>query len=170
MVGGATVSVTMAYLIGNLQVGDEEWHAKLVAQGAVELHDCTEPPERAGWRLMIERARRSALVGSAAVIVDSELDGLSGMNEGGELFADGWCLPQGYTLVYASADRGTVEFVGSAALARCDRVATRLLEGVARRRDVSDGMQPSGVRWCTRCRDIPAESAEMARAEATRGS
>ena len=52
------------------------------------------------------------------VKIDAVKDGLS-------LF-----IPEGFELIYASGERGVTEFVGNAALARCDQMANSILDKI----------------------------------------
>ena len=98
-VNGTRVSVTSSVLIRDIVVDARRWSAKLHRFGAFEFHDATEPPERVGWHEVIEKP----------------------------LLGDSF-LPKSFELLYGCGDRGTEEFITNAAIADCDRVASRLLD------------------------------------------
>jgi hypothetical protein len=94
-------------LITNIVIGPPRWDAALVPQGAFEFHDATIAPERIGWWDTIRRMTAHPVVrGSVALIVDSDLGRLTALNAREEPILDGFYLPEGFTLLYASAEIG----------------------------------------------------------------
>jgi hypothetical protein len=77
---------------------------------------------------MLERALRSDLELPVAMIVDSEMDRLPNFNNGTESLVGDFTVPPGYTLIYASAERGTTENAANLAISHCDKWATQVLK------------------------------------------
>jgi hypothetical protein len=126
---GTQVNVTVAGLVRDIRFDDSgRWHATLIEQEPFEFHDSTAPPERVGWWEVLERSIRSGLETPVALVVDHDLGRLPQFNSRAEAVLDCYFLPTGYELVYACGDRGTVEYLGSAAIAACDRSASRVLD------------------------------------------
>ena len=125
------VSISVAVLIRDIEIAGQRWSAKLVPQDAFEFHDAAMPPERIGWWDAIRRFTAHPDVrGPIALVVDSELGAIAAINAREQPILDGFYLPEGVQLVYGCGDRGTQEFVSNAAIADCDRVASRLLDRV----------------------------------------
>jgi hypothetical protein len=59
--------------------------------------------------------------------VDSCMDEIPAINARERPIVDGFVLPDGITLLYATSDAGAEEFIGPAAMRLCDRVARRLM-------------------------------------------
>jgi hypothetical protein len=134
-IGGTTVSVTAFAVVRDLRFDQQEplrWHAAIVDQDAFEFHGATIAPELLGWKKVLECAVATPAPTPAALIVDSELGRLQRYNRREEDIVDGFPLPEGFELIYASGERGTAEFVGNAALAHCDRIATSILDRIER--------------------------------------
>ena len=128
-IGAVKVSISVPVLVTNIEIGQQQWNAKLVAQDAFEFHDAIVPPERVGWWEIVKRITTFPdIQGSVAVIVDSELSRLAAFNTSREPVLEGFYLPKGIELIYGCGDRGTQEFIANAAIADCDRVASRLLD------------------------------------------
>jgi hypothetical protein len=70
------------------------------------------------------------ITGNVGIIVDSELNRLT---EFRQPLIEGFFLPANFELLYASAERGTEEYIANAAIANCDRIATRLLARLRRK-------------------------------------
>lgn len=123
------VSISVAVLIRDIEIAGQRWDAKLVPQDAFEFHDAALPSERIGWWDAIRRfTAHPDIRGPIAMVVDSELSALTALNARHQPILDGFYLPEGVHLVYGCADRSTQEFVANAAIADCDRVASRLLD------------------------------------------
>ena len=128
-VNGTRVSVTSSVLIRDIVVDARRWSAKLHRFGAFEFHDATEPPERVGWHEVIEGiSRQPEIRGSIGVVVDSDLNNLAAINSREKPLLGDSFLPKSFELLYGCGDRGTEEFITNAAIADCDRVASRRLD------------------------------------------
>ncbi len=128
---GTKVSVTASVLVSDIEIKEPQWKATLVPQDAFEFHDAESPPERVGWADVVSRITSTPGISCpVALIVDSELGSLSAINARREPILGTFYLPDGVELLYASGDRGTAEFIGNAAIADCDRTASRLLESI----------------------------------------
>jgi hypothetical protein len=135
VIGGTRISVTAFLVVRDLRFDELEprrWHATIVDQDSYEFHDATVAAELLGWKNVLERAVASAVPTPAVLIVDSELARLERYNRREESIVDGFVLPNGFELMYASAERGATEFVGNAALAECDRTSTSILDRIER--------------------------------------
>lgn len=132
-INGARISVTACVLLLGLR-GDEHepgrWHATLVEQLAYEFHDARVSPELVGWCHALQLAISTPVPVPAALIVDSELGRLSRFNRREEEILDGYTLPAGFELVFATRDGGATEFATNAALAACDRRANSILDRI----------------------------------------
>lgn len=132
-IGETRISVTSCVAVADLRFDEVEplrWHAKVIDQDSYEFHDASISPELVGWRNVLERALLTAVPTPAALIVDSELDRLRRYNQKEEHIVAGFEIPDGFELVYASGERGVAEFVGNAALARCDRIANEIFDKI----------------------------------------
>jgi hypothetical protein len=131
-IGGTEVSMTVPVLVKDIELGKPKWTAQLVPQDAFEFHDATVSPERIGWREIIKGITSHPDVhGNIALIVDSELGSLTAINSREVPIIEGFFLPANIELLYGSVDGGTVEYVANAALADCDKTASRLLKRLA---------------------------------------
>ncbi len=123
------VSMSVSVVIRDIQIVGERWDAKLVPQKAFEFHDAAVSPERIGWSDAIRRFTSHPKVrGSVALVVDSDLGAIAALNARQQPIVGDFYLPDGVELLYGCGDRGTQEFIANAAIADCDRVASRLLE------------------------------------------
>lgn len=133
-IDGVQVSMTACVLVRNFVLGPSLWAAQLIPQDAFEFHDSTEAPEIIGWCDAIQRLQDTqALRGRMAIIVDSELGLLPEFNARSRPLMSTFYVPENMTLVYASAERATTDFVGNAAIAECNKTATLLLRRVKTR-------------------------------------
>ena len=153
-IGTAKVSVSASVLITNIEIGESRWDAKLVPQDLLEFHDATAPPERIGWWETIRRiSSHPEISRPVAVIVDSELDSLEAFNARQEPILEDLYLPDGFQLLYGCGDRGTQEYIANAAIADCDRAASRVLarisEGVGGEYFVAEGTPYIRFRYWT---------------------
>ena len=151
-IGTVKVSVSASVLITHIEIGETRWDAKLVPQDPVEFHQATAPPERIGWWETIKRITSHREVsGPIALIVDSDLDKLDAFNCRHEPILDGQYLPDGIQLLYGCGDRGTQEFIANAAIADCDREASRVLarisDGVSGEYFVAEGAPYTRFRY-----------------------
>jgi len=133
VIGGTRISVTACLIVRDLRFDELEplrWHATILNQDSYEFHDATVAAELLGWKNVLERAVASAVPTPAVLIVDSELARLERYNRREESLLEGFVLPNGFELMYASAERGATEFVGNAALAECDRTSATILDRI----------------------------------------
>jgi hypothetical protein len=137
---GIQVSVAVSVVVRDIRFEDTgRWHALVIEQDPFEFHNATISPERVGWQELLQRAMESGLEYPVGVIVDSDLEGLTRINKRETEIVSGFALPPGFELVYCCSDRGTVEYIGCAALARCDKCATRILDVI--------GKNPAARQW-----------------------
>ncbi|MEB2346135.1 MAG: hypothetical protein OZ948_15510 [Deltaproteobacteria bacterium] len=94
----------------------------------LEFVDVAEDPERVGWVMALRQLRDDGLLptGRVAMIVDSSLSALSGINAREEPIASGFYLPEGITMAYASSDVGGGG-VASKLIRSADQAADRVL-------------------------------------------
>lgn len=131
-IGTVKVSVSASVLITHIEIGETRWDAKLGPQDLFEFHEATDPPERIGWWETIKRITSHPEINvPVALIVDSDLDKLEAFNGRHESVLGGQYLPDGIQLLYGCADRGTQEFIANAAIADCDREASRVLARIS---------------------------------------
>lgn len=130
------VSVTSAIFITKIEIGEEVWNAQIVLQDAVEFHNATAPPERIGWLEVMKNILSTPGINTpVALIVDSDLGSLARFNARIEPLIEGFYLPEGIELIYGCGDRGTQEFIANAAIADCDRIASKFLERLINNED-----------------------------------
>jgi len=128
-IGVVKVSISVPVIVKDIEIGEHRWNAKLVSQDAFEFHDAVAPLERIGWWETINRISSIPETPKpVALIVDSDLGSLASFNARREPILEGFYLPEDIELIYGCSDRGTQEFIANAAIADCDRVASRLLE------------------------------------------
>ena len=141
-IGEEVIAITTMVMVGNIVIDPPRWSADVHFQTAFEFHGATEPPEIVGWCEAIRRLEATPeIAGRVAIVVDSELDALHDFNSRkralmGELF-----LPESVELIYASAERGTTENIGNAAIAQCDKAAKELLK-IIKAGDISEPLVP----------------------------
>jgi hypothetical protein len=130
-------SVTVAARITNLTFGEGTTRTCTIAFLPAIVWCSARPfPERNGWHAAIQMMTTSPeFAGRVAVFVDSDLGKLPAINAHKEPIIGDFILPPNYELLYAAADRGTTEYVGNAAMGRCDRVAARIGKLTASRSD-----------------------------------
>lgn len=100
---------------------------------AFETHNVIGDPERLGWRLAVEAVRADPHYKPATqvvVVVDSSLSALHQLNSKQLPVLEDWYLPDGFMLIYASADSATAS-VASQLISTCDKEATALLRRIA---------------------------------------
>lgn len=123
-VGSVVVSVTASLRATHIDIdGSGAWSAQIEPLPMIEFHDARVPPERLGWRAVLQMMATFHLTGRTALIVDSELGSHDALNRREAEIVPGVLLPDEVTLVYGSSDAGTVESVGNKMLAVCDREA-----------------------------------------------
>lgn len=127
-IDGVEVSVAVASVVRDLRFENTgRWHASVIEQEPFEFHNAATSPETLGWQELLQRAMRSELDTPIGVIVDSDLGGLTAINKRETEVVRGFALPPDFELIYSCADRGTVEYIGSAVLSRCDKCSTHVL-------------------------------------------
>lgn len=92
-------------------------------------------PETVGWHILFERLRNSVVFQHntrIGVIVDSELDKILEMNRRNTPYYEGYYLPDGIQLVYASSDTGK-ELLPNQMISYCDKVAEKCLNCFAQK-------------------------------------
>jgi hypothetical protein len=154
------VSISVALLMQHIvSAGPRSaaWSAKLTPLPAVEFHDSADPPEIFGWLEIIERARQLGLKGQVGVVVDHDMNRLTEYNSRKAPLLLGVPLPDDITLIYASAERGTEEHIANAAMALCDRNASRILKRLKAEGLQGDYEDGTG-RSCRRYRYWPVQS------------
>jgi hypothetical protein len=146
-IGSVHVSITVPTLIRDIEIKPPRWDAKLVPQDAFEFHDCTSAPEAVGWCHVIRRIEGDSRFHKSkiAVIVDSELGRLTSINARKEPIEGSFYLPPGFQLIYGTRDGGTQEHIANAAIADCDRDATKLLDRIAKENCAGNFHQAPGM-------------------------
>jgi hypothetical protein len=151
---GRRVSVTAAVAILNLHwkvLVPQRWEASVADQEPYEFHDATISPELVGWERILECARFTPVPTPAVLIVDSELDRLREFNQRTKQIVPGFDLPAGFELMYASGERDRSQFVGNAAVAYCDQLASKILDRIetdpAARAWLPNAPAPRWTRW-----------------------
>jgi hypothetical protein len=129
---GARVSVAASIALVEFTITGGRWSAKIVDQDPYEFHNANISPERIGWVDLMQRAVTTALPTPVGIIVDSELGELPDYNRRTTPIVPGFPMPVGYELVFASADAGTSEYLGNAAIQYCDRRAKAFLDRIER--------------------------------------
>jgi hypothetical protein len=127
-------SVAVAVLLKDLRQEPDGWKMEPRFPAAYVFRGPPGPkpepnPEKFGWREIIERIARSPdLAGNVALFVDSCLNEIPKINARERAIVDGFMLPAGITLLYATSDTGAQHLVGPAAIKLCDAVAKRLMK------------------------------------------
>jgi hypothetical protein len=150
-IGGDSVSVSSAVWAivepNSVQFG---------SMGAVELRNARGNPERVAWRLMVQVGAGYQL--PVGIIVDSELGLLEAINRGEEPVEGAVFLPNGWHLIYASADTGR-EMVPNLLLRQCDRHSAEILKTIAKDPSSTAGLNASTDASFTHSRRWPAPAA-----------
>jgi len=93
---------------------------------------CTENPERFGWCDILKRFTDSALYDDKKIyglVVDSDLGELSSINKRETSVWHQYYLPDGFQLIYASADAGRESYINQV-MKKCDKRAGKVLSQV----------------------------------------
>lgn len=96
------------------------------------MRDAKHAPERLGWHHVVTVLELAKVTGRIALVVDSDLGSHATLNAREEELLPGFSLPPNFTLLYASADAGGTEYLANAALAMCNKQATKLIERIQR--------------------------------------
>jgi hypothetical protein len=123
------------------------------SMGAVELRNAQGNPERVAWRLMVQGGAVYQL--PVGLIVDSELGLLEAINRREEPVEGSAFLPDGWQLIYASADTGQ-ELVPNRLLRQCDRHSSEILKTIAKDPSSTVGLNASTDESFTHDRRWPA--------------
>jgi hypothetical protein len=86
--------------------------------------------QRVVWRLVCEALMSDPVYHSdlrIALIVDSSLDEIAGINARTSSMINDWMLPDSFTLIYATADSATAS-IANHLISLCDKQATVLLK------------------------------------------
>jgi hypothetical protein len=134
--GEGKVSVTAWVHLSEVQLppkgGVGPWSFKGEHQQALEVRDAKHSPERLGWHHVLTVLELVKVTGHIALVVDSELGAHVALNAREQELVPGFFLPPNVTLIYASSDAGGTEYLPNAALAMCDKQATKLIEKIRR--------------------------------------
>ena len=128
-INGERVAVSVAYRCDISNKMGPAVDARAVLIRAFEFHNPTVSSERLGWLRLLEQLDgqlRPPEAKRVALVVDSDLDSLEAINSRVADVLDGYILPAGFELVYASADVGS-EYWANALIQTCDRDASFLL-------------------------------------------
>ncbi|MBN2185175.1 MAG: hypothetical protein JW746_07585 [Candidatus Krumholzibacteriota bacterium] len=102
-------------------------------------------PERIGWRDFIRRIQESELFckdDKILVIVDSEKGLIPLINERKEPVVDGFMLPQGFTIAYATSDSGSESWINKE-MKRRDKVSARAIIKIKKDKAILDQITKS---------------------------
>lgn len=128
---GSRVSVTTAISVTSKNIGNSAIH--ISSDTTIELVATDPPPgnpEVHGIWMMLSHMWKNhpqLLQGRLAIITDTELGKVKAWNERAEPFYDGYRLPDGVDIFYASADVGSEEFLPNQLIRTCDSFSTRKL-------------------------------------------
>lgn len=121
-------SATVVSWLHNIRLDKEGYKAELRHPPAL-LAEGHSSPEKNGWVYALASITKSTdLTGRIALFVDAFLAELPAINARTAPVYDDYFLPDGITLLYASADVGSNEFFGARAMRESDRVASIVLK------------------------------------------
>lgn len=121
----------------------QDWSVRVVPQAAFVFRNPRINPELIGWRELFNRIQDSGAIHKSdriGVIVDSELKKISAYNQRAEPILGEHYLPEGFELLYASADVG-MEYPHNKLLRFCDRTSTRIFDHIVKHKEVIGKMQ-----------------------------
>lgn len=127
---GVKRSVCVSLMITDVAMSSSAWQARPSAMAALEFLDAHASPEHTGWNYAIQLIELMPVPQPVTLIVDSDLDALPAINRRERPYFMNQMLPPGFTLVYASSDAGTTEFIANKAIAGCDTMASQILRQI----------------------------------------
>lgn len=125
------ISVTTAISMVPNRVGDHVVRAD--SGNTIELVAIDPPPGnpevRGIWMMLAHlwKVHPHLLQGRLAIITDTELGKVKAWNDRTEPFFEGFPLPEGVDIFYASADAGSEEFLPNRLMRLCDALSTQKL-------------------------------------------
>jgi len=108
-------------------LGPKTHRLAIAREMVIELHNVQFPAERFGWWLVISSIVNRPAGSRMAVLVDSDLSSLPGINRREQPILRKNYLPDGFELLYASSDTGG-EFIANQLLKRSDRNAREIAQ------------------------------------------
>jgi hypothetical protein len=130
---GSGLSISVSLWLSRMEKNTkDEWVIEPRYPPAFLFNSPVQNPERFAWHNLILRLMSSPDVKKpVAIIVDSSLGILDKINLRTEPVNEDFLLPEGFTLVYASADAGR-EFIANNLIRQCDVMASAIArEGVS---------------------------------------
>lgn len=130
-IGADQISVSAVVRLDLTPRGDPPHFLQSRPLGVIEFRNATgdETAERLGWALLIAQLEPTLKTGdSVGIVVDHDMEALDDINRRVKPFHQSKLLPQGFTMVYAAADRSSS--IANAIVRRCDRQCDLVYERI----------------------------------------
>ena len=139
---GCRVSVASIFEADQLHIEGENISARMLPLAAFEFRGITDEPEKVSWVHLLKRLEGlPSPPTNLGLVVDSHLRELFDFNARQNPLLDEYMLPYWVKLIYASAERGTTEYLVNRLLSLCDSEADRILSLIENGEIGPEGLQ-----------------------------